>query len=343
RRPAASPCRERRRRRMPRHATRSDGVSVRRGCLRGTCDSLVSSPAVAGEGDREAVEGARPREPPPPRSLRSLGTSPATAGEENVLLPQRIQRLLEAAGVGLLGLGQRREPVRACVEAFGARGLRHAGIQVGVFVRLAGDRGLEVQRGAADRFAGRRIADRLEIFEMAMGVAGLAFGGRAEHGGDIVVAFDVGLLREVEIAPVGLALAGEGVLQILRGLGSFKCGHGGLLVASYRCVPKPSAPALSIDWNSSKETIFPLRSQPLARMRSMPVWEVAEAPSGAQAGGGNLSAAVPGPRRRSARPPGPPAVPARPRPRCARSKCRSEAPLPRRSNAGDLRYWCRNR
>ncbi len=44
--------------------------------------TLVSSPAVAGEGDREAVEGARRGGPPPLRSLRSLGTSPATAGEE---------------------------------------------------------------------------------------------------------------------------------------------------------------------------------------------------------------------------------------------------------------------
>ena len=69
--------------------------------------------------------------------------------------------------------------------------------------------------GRADRLAGRGIADFLEIFEMAVGMAGLAFGGRAEHGGDIVVAFDVGLLCEIEIAAVGLAFAGERVLEIL--------------------------------------------------------------------------------------------------------------------------------
>ena len=50
---------------------------------------------------------------------------------------------------------------------------------------------------------------------MAVRMAGLAFGGRAEHGGDVVVAFDVGLLGEVEIAAVGLALAGERGLQIV--------------------------------------------------------------------------------------------------------------------------------
>ena len=66
----------------------------------------------------------------------------------------------------------------------------------------------------ADRLAGRRIADCFQIFQMAVGMAGLAFGGGAEHGGDIVIAFDVGLLCEIEIAAVGLAFAGERVLQI---------------------------------------------------------------------------------------------------------------------------------
>ena len=66
----------------------------------------------------------------------------------------------------------------------------------------------------ADRLAGRRIADFLQIFEMAVGVAGLAFRGRAEHGGDVVEAFNVGLLREIEIAAVRLALARERFFQI---------------------------------------------------------------------------------------------------------------------------------
>ena len=56
----------------------------------------------------------------------------------------------------------------------------------------------------ADRQASGRVADRLEEFEMAVRVAGLAFGGRAEHRRDIVVAFDVGLLGEIEVAAVGL-------------------------------------------------------------------------------------------------------------------------------------------
>ena len=86
--------------------------------------------------------------------------------------------------------------------------------------------GLQVVGGGADRQAGGRIADRLEEFEMAVGMAGLAFGGRAEHGGDVVVAFDVGLLGEIEIAAVGLALAGERGLQIVFGLASLERRHG---------------------------------------------------------------------------------------------------------------------
>ena len=102
--------------------------------------------------------------------------------------------------MGLLGLRQRLEPVGDLVEAFFARGLRHARIHVGVLVRFAGDRGLQVQLGLADRMTRRRIADRFEVFEVTEGMAGLAFRGGAEQGRDFVLAFDVSLLREIQIA-----------------------------------------------------------------------------------------------------------------------------------------------
>jgi hypothetical protein len=57
-------------------------------------------------------------------------------------------------------------------------------------------------------------------------MAGLALGGRAEHGGDVVVALDVGLLGEIQVAAVGLALAGESGLQVVFGLGSLEVRHG---------------------------------------------------------------------------------------------------------------------
>ena len=53
-------------------------------------------------------------------------------------------------------------------------------------------------------------------------MAGFAFGGGAEHGGDVVVAFDVGLLREIEVAAVGLGFAGKGGFQIVFGFCAFE-------------------------------------------------------------------------------------------------------------------------
>jgi hypothetical protein len=59
------------------------------------------------------------------------------------------------------------------------------------------------------------IADRLEVLEVAVRVAGLALGGRTEHRRHVVVALDVGLGCEIEVTAVGLRFAGEGVLQVL--------------------------------------------------------------------------------------------------------------------------------
>src|SRR5579883_840261 len=158
---------------------------------------------------RAGARRRRPREAAAPLGQFNTGRSASAEGVES---------LLEAAGMRLLGLGKGLEPLGDLIEPFLARRPRHAGIHVGIFMRLAGDGGLEVVRGAADRLAGRRIADFLEEFEMPVRVAGLAYRRRAEHGRDVVVAFDIGLLREIEIAAIGLALAGEGGLQVLHGL-----------------------------------------------------------------------------------------------------------------------------
>src|SRR5438034_1268623 len=83
------------------------------------------------------------------------------------------QRRLEPAGMRFFGLRQRLEPVGDLVEAFLASGARHARIHVGVFMGFAGDRGAQIVRGRADRRAGHRVADLLEEFEMAVGMAGL--------------------------------------------------------------------------------------------------------------------------------------------------------------------------
>src|SRR6185437_1641450 len=167
--------------------------------------------------------GWRTGAPRPPSDIRysvrkwKRGGTPRAASlptNDDGLLAERVERLLEAAGMRFLGLRERLEPVGDLVEAFLAGGLRHAGIHVGVFMCLAGNRRSEILIGRADRLAGRRIADFLQVFEMAVRMAGLAFRGRAEHGRDVVVAFDIRLLCEIEIAAVRLALAGEGLFQI---------------------------------------------------------------------------------------------------------------------------------
>src|SRR5205807_6301974 len=93
------------------------------------------------------------------------------------------------------------------------------------FVSLAGNGSAQIIASRADRLAGRRIAYFLEIFEVAMGMPGLAFRGRAEHCRHVVVAFDVCLLGEIEIAAVGLALAGECRFEVLLGPGIPQCRH----------------------------------------------------------------------------------------------------------------------
>ena len=59
---------------------------------------------------------------------------------------------------------------------------------------------------------------------MAEGVAGLALGHRAEQGGHVGVALDVRLLGEVQVAAVGLALAGERLFEVGLGLAVLQCG-----------------------------------------------------------------------------------------------------------------------
>ena len=130
--------------------------------------------------------------------------------------------------MGFFGLTQRLEPVGNLVEALLARSAGHTRIHVSVFVGLAGDRRLKVVGGTADRLAGCRITGLRQELEMAKRMARLPLSSRTEHGGDIVVTFDVGLLGEIKIAAIGLGFAGKCGLQIVFCLGPGKR-HGVLL------------------------------------------------------------------------------------------------------------------
>ena len=55
-----------------------------------------------------------------------------------------------------------------------------------------------------------------------MRVPGLALGGRPEHGRDVVLPFDIGLVGEIEIAAVRLGLPGERGFQVVVSLAAFQ-------------------------------------------------------------------------------------------------------------------------
>ncbi len=99
-------------------------------------------------------------------------------------------------------------------------------VHLGVLVGLALDRRLEVVPGGSHGDTGHRVADLGEEVEVPERVSGLSFGDGAEERGDVGVALDVGLLGEVQVAAVGLALAGERLLEVVVGLGPLQCGHG---------------------------------------------------------------------------------------------------------------------
>src|SRR6185503_13633790 len=124
----------------------------------------------------------------------------------------RFETFGEAAGVAFLGPGQRLEPFRDLRETFVTRRTGEAGVHLGVLVRLAGDRGPEIVLGRPYRLAGDGVAHAGQEVEVPEGVTGLAFGDRAEQRGNIGIALDVGLLGEVQVPAVGLALGRERVL-----------------------------------------------------------------------------------------------------------------------------------
>ena len=111
------------------------------------------------------------------------------------------------------------------IEALVAGRAGEARVHLGVLVGLAGDGRAQVVLGRADGLARHRIADRGEEVEVTERVAGLALGDRAEQRRDVGIALDVGLLREVQVAAVRLALAGERLLEVLLGLAALQLSH----------------------------------------------------------------------------------------------------------------------
>ena len=80
---------------------------------------------------------------------------------------------------------------------------------------------------------GDPATDLREIVQVAVRVAGFALGGRTEEGGDVVLALDVRLVCEIEVAAIRLRFAGESILEILFRLCALEV-HDALLVDAVR-------------------------------------------------------------------------------------------------------------
>ncbi len=101
-------------------------------------------------------------------------------------------------------------------------------------MRFTGHGGRQVLPRAADRQAGGGVADDFQVFQMAVRVAGFAFRGRAEQCGDVVLAFDVGLVCKIQVTAIGLRFASERRFQILFRFGAFEGCHEHLLDSRHR-------------------------------------------------------------------------------------------------------------
>ena len=126
-----------------------------------------------------------------------------------------LEELLVTGFVMLFDLADHAEFGGDFLEAFffGDRG--EGRIHIGVFVVLAFGGRLEVLDGGGD------IAI-MEILEPELGVLFLVLGGFEEDGGDLLVAFFLGLGSEIGVFVAGLRLPGECCQQALLGLGSFE-------------------------------------------------------------------------------------------------------------------------
>jgi hypothetical protein len=128
--------------------------------------------------------------------------------------------------VEALDLGEGFEPGGDVGVALLPGGAGEVGVHVRVLVGLAGHRGFEVGEGIAQGHPGGGIAGLGgEEHEVLEGVARLAVGAVAEEVGHVGPALLLGHLGHPGVAAVGLALAGEGGLQVQVGLG-FGEAHG---------------------------------------------------------------------------------------------------------------------
>src|SRR6266540_2910883 len=192
-----------------RNSSRSRSYS-RRSLMSSSVSFCIVTPEAKPAAPGSGAAGARPV------------VSGADSGRVGVDL---LEALREATRVALLRAGEGLEPLADLVEALVTGGAGEARVHLRVLVRLALDRRLEVVGRRTHLDTRHRVTDLGEEVEVPEGVAGLTLRHRAEERSDVRVALDVRLLGEVEVAPVRLALPGEGLLQVVVGRGVLQVRH----------------------------------------------------------------------------------------------------------------------
>ena len=120
--------------------------------------------------------------------------------------------LAETGGMVSFGLGQGFKPVGDFGETLLSRYLCHARVHFRIFRRFSRNGGFQVFHRRSNRQPRDRIAYFPQVVQVPVRVAGFALGRVAKQPGDFRIALDIRQTGEVEISPVGLALAGERIL-----------------------------------------------------------------------------------------------------------------------------------
>ena len=146
-------------------------------------------------------------------AVGALPDAVALAGEDNAVLDV-LQELAVALFVLLLDLAHHAELGRDLLESFFFRFLRHAGVHVRPLVVLAG-------RGVGEILYGRGHPV-MQVLEPDLRMLLLVGRGLLEDLGDLHIAILLGLGRVIGVLVASHGLAGESLLEVPFGLGSFE-------------------------------------------------------------------------------------------------------------------------
>ena len=133
-----------------------------------------------------------------------------------------LHRPLEPAELDAFSFSKRLKPVGDVFEALLPRDLGELRVHCVAIVVLANDSGVEIVDGGAKRLVRDRVTDLLQELQMAESLSLFRLSYLSECSSYLRVPLDVSPLSEILVTSFGHALAGEGVLEVLKSLGALK-------------------------------------------------------------------------------------------------------------------------